>query len=94
MMLRRFWFEFGQSDAHTLPPGVQLGCGITAWTIDDALGLLRNCVFRGRPGPSVYTVVEDVDVSTLDVGHVLPNMGAPNVRGIWFPLGYDLPANR
>jgi hypothetical protein len=28
-------------------------------------------------------------VSTLDKGHVLPNMAAPNERGIWYPLGFQ-----
>jgi hypothetical protein len=33
----------------------------------------------------VEHVVEDVDVSQLDAGHVLPNMGDPTLRGVWFP---------
>jgi len=28
---------------------------------------------------------EDVDVRALDGGHVLPNMGDPSVRGVWYP---------
>ncbi len=31
-------------------------------------------------------VVEDVDVTTLDAGHVRPNpMHPPSERGVWFP---------
>jgi hypothetical protein len=30
-------------------------------------------------------VTEDVDIQTLDQGHVLPNMGVPSERGVWFP---------
>jgi hypothetical protein len=29
-----------------------------------------------------------VDVSSLDPGHVPPNVGPPHVRGVWFPSGY------
>jgi len=29
-----------------------------------------------------------VDVSTLDHGHVLPNMEVVLLRGVWFPKGY------
>lgn len=34
-------------------------------------------------------MIEDVDVSTLDPEHVLPNTGVPAARGIWFPLGHS-----
>lgn len=30
-------------------------------------------------------VVPDVDVRTLDEGHVIPNMGPPAIRGVWYP---------
>jgi hypothetical protein len=33
----------------------------------------------------VLEVVTDVDVQTLDEGHVIPTMDLPNVRGVWFP---------
>jgi hypothetical protein len=67
---------------------VAVGCGVTAWTNDDALWLLQHHVFGGRSDFEVLSVVEDIDISTLDCGHVLPNMGTPSDRGIWFPLGY------
>jgi hypothetical protein len=25
-------------------------------------------------------------VRDLDQGHVIPNMGPPNLRGVWFPM--------
>ena len=69
--------------------GTLIGCGVTAWNYDDALNLVRERVFEGKVLPPIKTCVEDVDVSTLDEGHVLPNMRPPSVRGIWFPLGYE-----
>lgn len=84
--LRRFWFQFDRSTE--LPPGVTIGCGATAFDRDDALAMLRERVFGSHDLPAPEIVVEDIDVSSLDVGHVRPNMGNPAIRGIWFPLGY------
>lgn len=85
MTLRRYWFEF--SPRPDLPIGTRIGCGVTGYDKQDALALLRERVFRGVE-PPVERVVEDVDVSTLDRGHVIPNMSPPSLRGVWFPLGY------
>jgi hypothetical protein len=84
MPLRRFWIQFDQGDPN-VPSSLRLGCGVTAWTRDDALFLLKRHV-----GDLVIRIVtENVDVSTLDPRHILPNMAAPNVRGIWYPIGYQ-----
>jgi len=65
-----------------------VGCGVTAFDLDDARRIVRERVFLGNAA-AVVKIVEDVDVSTLDPGHVLPNMMPPNTRGVWFPLGYS-----
>jgi hypothetical protein len=83
-MLKRFWFKFS-----SLPlSSVNLGCGVTAYDYNDALKLLRDKIFIEREIPNIAEVIEDVDVSTLDKNHVIPNMEAPVIRGIWFPKGY------
>jgi hypothetical protein len=87
LSLRRFWFEF-EADPTGLPLGMSYGCGVTARDYDDALALLRERAFPGGVIPRFLRSVEDVDVSTLDPRHVLPNMHPPVVRGIWFPMGY------
>jgi hypothetical protein len=71
-LLRRFWF----------PRTVGLGYGVTAYSVEDARQLLRQAGLSGE-GESV---VEDVDIRTLDQGHVIPNMRPPNLRGVWFPM--------
>lgn len=86
MNLRRFWFEFPPNAK--LPVGIRAGCGITAVDLEDARGILRSRVFNGAE-PPVANVIEDVDISGLDPGHVLPNMLSPHNRGVWFPLGYS-----
>jgi hypothetical protein len=83
MKLTRYWFEFDLSD--TDPCHVRMGCGVTAWSLEDAKELMRQQVFSGGDLPSILKVIEDVDVSTLDDNHVRPNMGVPVWRGIWFP---------
>ena len=84
--LRRFWFEFdgASSQLARLTPW----CGVTAFDLKDAEALIESRIFRDGL-PKVTRVVEDVDVSTLDTDHVRRNMAPPNVRGIWYPLGYQ-----
>jgi hypothetical protein len=89
MTLHRYWFKFalGLGDPH--PAGVLLGCGVTAYNYDDALQVLRERVFVDQELPEIVEKVEDVDVSSLDPGHVLPNMRSPTERGVWFPRGFE-----
>jgi hypothetical protein len=79
--LRRFWFTF---DPDNTPPGMAAGCGVTALDRDDALALVGS--WLGTAAPSLGSVIDDVDVSTLDAKHVLPNMLPPNERGVWYPM--------
>jgi hypothetical protein len=83
-MLTRFWFKFSP-----LPPSpLNLGCGVTAHDYDDAISLLKQSVFVENEIPTIVEVITNVDVSTLDQGHVAPNMEVPIFRGVWFPQGY------
>jgi hypothetical protein len=83
LKLVRYWFEF-----EVVPPDrFVTRVGVTAWTLDDARLLVSKEVFGGRDLPPLRLLIEDVDVSTLDAGHVLPNMNPPNERGIWYPKG-------
>ena len=83
--LVRYWFEFGSEDAgRPSHPWV----GVTAWTADDARHLLSEKLFNGEPLPPVVVFMQNVDVSTLDEKHVLPNIAPSNERGIWYPKGF------
>ena len=82
--LHRYWFEFG-GPREALPPGSRLGCGVTAIDRTDARRLLAAGPFRGRGLPPIEQIIEDVDVSELDPGHVVPNIGDVTQRGVWFP---------
>jgi hypothetical protein len=83
-VLRRYWFRFENEGSHL---ALNLGCGITALSYEDAIEILRQRVFHGEM-PAVEEVIEDVDISTLDEMHIHPNMGCVATRGVWFPLGY------
>ena len=86
--LHRYWFQY---QGNAIEVGLGPGCGVTAWTEEDAIALLRAGPFHGRERPLIAAVTVDVDISSLDPGHVLPNMEAPDQRGIWYPRGFSLP---
>lgn len=82
--LHRFWFRFDPS-AQRPPAATALGCGVTGVDREDAERLLSSILFDHAELPRVLEVVQDVDVRELDPGHVLPNIGDPSIRGVWFP---------
>jgi hypothetical protein len=89
MKLHRYWIEFSISFEAAHPPGILAGCGVTAYNIDDALMIIKRKVFGNEDLPPIRQIAEDVDISTLDPGHVLPNMAVPTWRGVWFPRGFE-----
>src|SRR6476469_10043129 len=82
----RYWIEFEKeefADGTLLP---NLGVGVTAWTEDDALTLIAAAFVRSVGDlPRRTRVISDVDVSSLDPGHVIPGVGDPTRRGVWYP---------
>lgn len=84
-----YWFQF-DFDEGELSPIARYGCGVTAFDLDDAVQILQKTVFADENMPVIKEVIEGVDVSTLDEGHVLPNMGIVIDRGVWFPIGYEI----
>jgi hypothetical protein len=80
-VLTAFWIE---SPLRHAP----IGFGVTAWSIDDALGLIHDLDF-GRYLPdnlAEVRVKEKVTVAELDRPHVVVNMGPIAVRGMWYPF--------
>jgi hypothetical protein len=81
--LRRYWIEF--------PTGSMLSAlryGVTAIDLTDALILIRGWESQFRRGgalPDPTVVIEDVDVGSLDPGHVAHSIAPPVWRGVWFP---------
>jgi hypothetical protein len=89
--LRRYWFHFRITLSDPAPPpGIKLGCGVSARSRDDALRLVQDRVFAGQPLPPIDHEIEDVDHGDLDPAVVGPNpVSGGATRGIWFPRGYD-----
>ena len=81
--LIRYWFELNTK------PYSNRYFGVTAYDYDDAILLIKSNVFPLESLPSVEHWSKDIDVSTLDAGHVLPNMNPPVYRGIWYPKGFS-----
>ena len=75
-MLRRYWFKTKE----------HVGFGVTAYSVDDAKRLIEDAARRLGSDYEILRIVEDVDVRDLDQGHVVPNMGPPNFRGVWYPM--------
>ena len=73
--LHRYWFKTRE----------HLGFGVTAYSLDDAKRLIDDAAGRLGWDYEVLKIVEDIDVCDLDQGHVIPNMGPPNFRGVWYP---------
>jgi hypothetical protein len=74
--LHRYWFQTNQ----------RLGYGVTAYSEDDARNLIENVLGAAALDDELVRIIVDVDVRELDQGHVIPNMGPPNIRGVWYPM--------
>lgn len=72
-----------------------LGFGVTAWSLDDALRLIRGLGYGDYLPADLNTLVvhEAVTVADLDQQYVVPNMGPIVVRGMGYPfVGVGVPA--
>ena len=74
-LLRRFWFKTKKG----------LGIGVTAYSLDDAKTIVSKATEEIGKMTEIVAIVEDIDITTLDQNHIIPNMGPPNLRGVWYP---------
>jgi hypothetical protein len=84
MKLEKFWFNAQQAGSNSLPMVANFGIGVTAYNISDALVLLET-VFKKKADGLIWKKI--TSLNELDASHVLPNIGNPLTRGIWFPNG-------
>jgi hypothetical protein len=82
--MKRFWIKFEKMER--ISP-LNLGCGVTAPNVEDAIQIVKERIGSDLELPKIVDIVENIDITTLDSKHVLPNMGNHFVRGIWFPMG-------
>ena len=90
VLLTRFWFEFDIANPFEYPSGIGRGCGVTAYDYRDALKILDEKVFVDIQRPRIKKQIENVDISTLDAGHVLPNMRLAIYRGSMVSYGFRI----
>jgi hypothetical protein len=74
-LLTRYWF----------PATLGLGIGVTAYSLPQAKEMAMSALSSLPTGAQLGEPVADVDVSALDQGHVVPNMGPCNFEGVWYP---------
>jgi len=82
MMLHRYWIQFTKVSQ---PSVLNTGCGVTAYSEEDARQLVSELVFPIYGERNITSIIGDVDLSTLDQGRVIPNMTSHFPRGVWFP---------
>jgi hypothetical protein len=84
--MKMYWIKFQNGSE---PSVFNLGAGVTALSKEDVFELLKPIIESNFDKRIVSEVKELTSVSELDQHHVIPNMGNPSCRGVWFPLGYS-----
>ena len=74
-LLTRFWFNTENG----------LGIGVTAYSVNDAIDLIKAESLAMIYEPKFDSYVENIDMRELDQNHVIPNMGICVNRGVWYP---------
>ena len=75
-LLTRYWFKSEKG----------LGIGVSAYSLEDAISLVKGQYSAMYYSPDFSVYIENVDIQELDQGHVIPNMGVCTQRGVWFPI--------
>lgn len=81
--MRPYWIEIRPVPS---PTPLNRGAGITARSEADARELFDLAFGQEH---QILNVSQIADMSSIEQGHVAPNMGNALIRGVWFPLGYD-----
>jgi hypothetical protein len=87
-MLHRCWLTVSGTN---LRPGSDRGVGVTAFTDQDALNILKETFPTDKYSYTVERIEFDIDLGTLDRNHIIPNMHPSVWRGIWYPMGHARP---
>jgi hypothetical protein len=73
-----------------VPPSLHgpRGFGVTAWSFDDAVQIIRALGYGGYlpDDLNTLTVKKGITVAKLDQPHVVANIGPIVVMGMWYPF--------
>jgi hypothetical protein len=59
--------------------------GVSAYSLEDALGLLSKAGFVVDAASPAVSVRENVRLTEFEDRHIGPNMGPWQFRGVWYP---------
>ena len=59
--------------------------GVSGYSLEDALQLLRSAGFAIDPSSPSVTVREHARLTDFEARHIGPNMGPMQFRGVWYP---------
>jgi hypothetical protein len=62
-----------------------LGFGVTAWSPEDAIRLVKAQGFDIPENLEQLEIRANVTIAELDQNNVVPNMGPMIMRGVWYP---------
>lgn len=85
-MLHRYWFIITPPDRYG--PG---NIGVTAYSILEAKSIIKEALSKNQwisfsiESIDQAEIIENIDIRLLDQGHILPNIGVVDFKGIWFP---------
>jgi hypothetical protein len=74
-----FWIRFEGE------PELKHSYGVTAYSLDDALTLLKNQLRVGQDVERPIGVSANVRIEDLDPSRVVPKCGPMAFRGVWYP---------
>jgi len=83
--MKQYWIHFKKSEN---PNPFNLGCGVTANDLFDAIAVIEQNGVRMRVKQEILMIKRIFEMVELDQKHVIPNIGNHLKRGIWFPLGF------
>jgi hypothetical protein len=69
-----------------------IGFGVTAYSLDDAVRIIRGWGFELPEDLNLLTIREEITVADLDQFNVVARMGPIVNRGLWYPfIGLGVP---
>lgn len=83
--LEKFWIRFKTIPKPTV---LNLGSGVTAFSKEDAMTIVEERLYKIFNDLEIIDIITVASLNDLDEKHILPNIGDPCLRGIWFPMGY------
>jgi hypothetical protein len=87
--LETYWITFPKN------PNLPMAIGVTAYSVADVFQLIEEQnISSWFTDASELSIRCGIRFEDIDIGHVSPNMGPMQLRGVWYPamnIGYGSP---